>query len=227
MNLYELIKANNFAGFSTTLIRRFTIQMLNSLVLLRHHRVVHCDLKPENVLLKHPAKSAVQVIDFGSSCFENEKGKPRAHARPGASSTWCTVYTYIQSRFYRSVEVILGANYHMAIDMWSLGCILAELYTGMPLFPGEVRRLLIGVHRCLSAVRRTSKNSSHVSWRYLGCLKSTWSRGLRARRSFSTRWVHPDRSSTRRADVGVQVPRRWRKCSSATTKTLWTSLRSV
>ncbi|GAA5826286.1 hypothetical protein JCM3770_001672 [Rhodotorula araucariae] len=47
------------------------------------------------------------------------------------------VYTYIQSRFYRSPEVILGSNYTMAIDMWSLGCILAEMYTGYPIFPGE------------------------------------------------------------------------------------------
>jgi dual specificity tyrosine-phosphorylation-regulated kinase 2/3/4 len=48
-----------------------------------------------------------------------------------------SVYTYIQSRFYRSPEVILGMSYSMAIDMWSLGCILAELYTGFPIFPGE------------------------------------------------------------------------------------------
>jgi len=47
------------------------------------------------------------------------------------------VYTYIQSRFYRSPEVILGIPYNPAIDMWSFGCILAELYTGYPLFPGE------------------------------------------------------------------------------------------
>ncbi|GAW07481.1 kinase-like protein [Lentinula edodes] len=94
--------------------------MLMSLTLMRHHRIVHCDLKPENVLLRHPAKSAIKVIDFGSSCLEHEK-----------------IYTYIQSRFYRSPEVILGMNYHMAIDMWSLGCILAELYTGYPIFPGE------------------------------------------------------------------------------------------
>ncbi|KAI5479041.1 dual-specificity tyrosine-(Y)-phosphorylation regulated kinase [Pseudohyphozyma bogoriensis] len=120
INLYELVKANSFAGFTTTLIRRFTMQILGSLILLRHHRVVHCDLKPENILLKHPAKSAIKVIDFGSSCFEHEK-----------------VYTYIQSRFYRSPEVILGMNYHMAIDMWSLGCIIAEMYTGYPIFPGE------------------------------------------------------------------------------------------
>jgi hypothetical protein len=47
INLYELIKANNFSGFSTTLVRRFTVQMLSSLQLMRSHRIVHCDLKPE------------------------------------------------------------------------------------------------------------------------------------------------------------------------------------
>lgn len=47
------------------------------------------------------------------------------------------VYTYVQSRFYRSPEVILGHPYATSIDMWSLGCIMAELFTGYPLFPGE------------------------------------------------------------------------------------------
>ncbi|WFD28354.1 hypothetical protein MNAN1_003364 [Malassezia nana] len=120
INLYELIKANNFEGFSTTLIRRFAYQTLTSLSLMGQARIVHCDLKPENILLVHPRRSEIRVIDFGSSCFDDEK-----------------VYTYIQSRFYRSPEVILGIDYHMAIDMWSLGCILVELHTGYPLFPGE------------------------------------------------------------------------------------------
>jgi dual specificity tyrosine-phosphorylation-regulated kinase 2/3/4 len=60
------------------------------------------------------------VIDFGSSCYEHQR-----------------IYTYIQSRFYRAPEVILGSRYGLPIDMWSLGCILAELTTGCPLFPGE------------------------------------------------------------------------------------------
>ncbi|PSN65861.1 hypothetical protein BS50DRAFT_635070 [Corynespora cassiicola Philippines] len=120
MNLYEFIKAHEFKGFSLRLIRRFCRQMLSSLVLLKSRKVIHCDLKPENILLAHPLHSEIKVIDFGSSCFEHEK-----------------VYTYIQSRFYRSPEVILGMSYGLPIDMWSLGCILAELLTGYPIFPGE------------------------------------------------------------------------------------------
>ena len=81
------------------------------------HSVVHRDLKPENILLCQPGRSAVKVIDFGSSCFETQP-----------------VYSYIQSRFYRSPEVILGLPYYCAIDMWSLGCVLAELILGLPLF---------------------------------------------------------------------------------------------
>lgn len=120
MNLYEFIKTNSFKGFSLGLIRIFATQLLHSLVFLQKEKIIHCDLKPENVLLKAANKSRIKLIDFGSSCFEDER-----------------VYTYIQSRFYRSPEVILGLKYDTSIDMWSFGCILSELYTGYPLFPGE------------------------------------------------------------------------------------------
>lgn len=66
INLYELIKANGFVGFTTALIRRFTSQMLMSLQLMRHHRIVHCDLKPEVCVLPldlHP------VADFIPECL--------------------------------------------------------------------------------------------------------------------------------------------------------------
>ena len=70
----------------------------------------------------------MQVIDFGSSCFESER-----------------LFTYIQSRYYRSAEVIFGLPYGPPIDMWSFGCILAELLIGKPLFPGKhcTRRAMV------------------------------------------------------------------------------------
>merc|ERR1719422_2765739 len=120
MNLYELIKKNNFQGFSIALIRRFAFSLLQCLKMIHREKIIHCDLKPENILLRQRGQSSIKVIDFGSSCYEHQR-----------------VYTYIQSRFYRSPEVILGLPYSMPIDMWSFGCILAELYTGYPLFPGE------------------------------------------------------------------------------------------
>ncbi|KAJ8261895.1 hypothetical protein GJAV_G00159680 [Gymnothorax javanicus] len=120
VNLYELIKKNNFQGFSLALIRRFAHSLLKCLQMLHREKIIHCDLKPENILLSQKGQGNIKVVDFGSSCYEQQR-----------------VYTYIQSRFYRSPEVILGHPYSMAIDMWSLGCILAELYTGYPLFPGE------------------------------------------------------------------------------------------
>ena len=120
MNLYDFLKGNEFQGLSLSLIKRFAIQILQTLVLLQEAKIIHCDLKPENVLLRQPNRSAIKVIDFGSSCFSDKR-----------------VYTYIQSRFYRAPEIILGIPYSTAIDMWSFGCILAELYIGFPIFPGE------------------------------------------------------------------------------------------
>ena len=120
VNLYDFIKMNNFLGFSLSLIKRFAIQILISLYYMREHNIVHCDLKPENILLRKINKSGIKIIDFGSSCFTDER-----------------VYTYIQSRFYRAPEIILGIPYTQAIDMWSFGCIMAEFAMGYPIFPGE------------------------------------------------------------------------------------------
>ncbi|KAG9056446.1 dual specificity protein kinase yak1 [Serendipita sp. 407] len=118
-NLYELIKQNSFSGLSTQLVKVFTAQLLDALTVLKDARLIHCDLKPENILLKSLQSPQIKVIDFGSACHEKQ-----------------TVYTYIQSRFYRSPEVLLGVPYTSAIDMWSLGCIAVELFLGLPLFPG-------------------------------------------------------------------------------------------
>ncbi|CAG7724883.1 unnamed protein product, partial [Allacma fusca] len=120
LNLYELIRRNHYQGFSFSLIKKFTVCLLKCLVLLKQENIIHCDLKPENILLRRRGSSGIKVIDFGSSCFTHER-----------------VFSYIQSRFYRAPEVILGIPYTTAIDIWSLGCVLTELSTGYPLFPGE------------------------------------------------------------------------------------------
>ena len=100
--------------------------MLQSLSVLGSSHIIHCDLKPENILLSDSNLSSVKLIDFGSSCFSNQR-----------------VYTYIQSRFYRAPEIVLGVPYTAAIDIWSFGCILVELYTGIPIFPCESEKELI------------------------------------------------------------------------------------
>ncbi|CAH6723848.1 dual specificity protein kinase Yak1p [[Candida] jaroonii] len=118
-NLYELIKQNQFQGLNMKLVKILTKQLLESMAQLKSFQMIHCDLKPENILLCQPDKPEIKVIDFGSACFTRE-----------------TIYSYVQSRFYRSPEVILGLPYTESIDMWSVGCIVGELFLGLPLFPG-------------------------------------------------------------------------------------------
>jgi dual specificity tyrosine-phosphorylation-regulated kinase 2/3/4 len=120
INLYELIKSNDHKGFPLDIVRRMAIQILQGLRFMKKRSIWHWDLKPENILLKKTNKTGIKIIDLGSSCFETEQ-----------------VYTYIQSRFYRAPEIMLGIPYTTAIDMWSFAWICVELYTGFPLFPGE------------------------------------------------------------------------------------------
>ena len=115
-----MLKDNGYYGISLDLIRRMALQILNALYFLHQNKIIHADLKPENILLKERNKSGIKVIDFGSSCFEGN-----------------TIYTYIQSRYYRAPEVILGMPYDTKIDIWSFGCIIAELHLGYPLFSGD------------------------------------------------------------------------------------------
>ena len=118
-NLYQVIKKSK--SLSLPLVRKFAYQLLNSLHFLYNEvHIIHSDLKPENILLREPNMIGIKIIDFGSSCRYNDK-----------------IFNYIQSRFYRAPEVLLGMDYSHPIDMWSLGCILVELHTGVPLFPGQ------------------------------------------------------------------------------------------
>ncbi|KAM0867165.1 hypothetical protein ACQ4PT_042165 [Festuca glaucescens] len=123
-NLYEFQKYNQESGdevyFSLPRIQAIARQCLEALVYLHHLNIVHCDLKPENILMKSYSRCEIKVIDLGSSCFLTDN-----------------LILYVQSRSYRAPEIILGLPYDQKIDIWSLGCIFAELYTGEVLFPNE------------------------------------------------------------------------------------------
>lgn len=121
INLYELLKQNSYVGIGLDLLRNFLSQILHALDVLVRSEIIHCDLKPENILVKALDTTELKIIDFGSAC--------QLHY---------PIYSYVQSRFYRSPEVLLGwTRYDSKIDMWSLGCVAAELFLGIPLFPGQ------------------------------------------------------------------------------------------
>ncbi|KAG9510384.1 Homeodomain-interacting protein kinase 2, partial [Fragariocoptes setiger] len=122
-NLYDFIKRNKFSPLPLRCIRPILQQVLTALLKLKQLGLIHADLKPENIMLVEPARQPfrVKVIDFGSA----------SHVSKAVCST------YLQSRYYRSPEVLLGLPFCEAIDMWSLGCVIAELFLGWPLYPGS------------------------------------------------------------------------------------------
>jgi dual specificity tyrosine-phosphorylation-regulated kinase 2/3/4 len=102
-DLFSALRQQRFVGFPLA-----TAQMVarEVAVALRHthsHGIVHADIKPENILFTDTMRQSVKVIDFGCSCYDGK-----------------LLFSYIQSRFYRAPEVVLGLQYGMPIDTWSL-----------------------------------------------------------------------------------------------------------
>ncbi|KAG8926287.1 Cyclin-dependent kinase catalytic subunit [Tulasnella sp. 418] len=110
-------------GLGPNIVKKFTYQLIKGLYYCHAHRILHRDLKPQNLLID--AQGNLKLADFGLA---------RAFGIP------LRTYTHeVVTLWYRSPEVLLGArNYSTSIDMWSVGCIMAEmLMRGVPLFPGD------------------------------------------------------------------------------------------
>ncbi|OQV21916.1 Dual specificity tyrosine-phosphorylation-regulated kinase mbk-2 [Hypsibius exemplaris] len=123
MDMYSLLcKRMKTKDFEKGTVRKFALGMLRALRFLEQNGIIHCDLKPENVLLVNPSRTGIKLCDFNTSCLFSQR-----------------LYHYLQSRYYRAPEILLRIKdraYGPPIDMWSFGCVLAEIATGSILFPG-------------------------------------------------------------------------------------------
>ena len=123
-NLYDFQEYTNKNKmekyFTLPRLQKIATQVLICLDYIHSLRLIHCDLKPENILIKSITETKVKVIDFGSSSFIHDM-----------------LSSYIVSRSYRAPEIVMGCKYDYKIDLWSLGCIMAELYTGNVLFQSD------------------------------------------------------------------------------------------
>ena len=121
IDLREVLKKfGRDVGINLKAVREYARQMFLGLSLLRKCNVLHADLKPDNVLVNE-SRTTLKICDLGSASDASENEITR----------------YLVSRFYRAPEIILGLPYDFAIDMWSIGCTLFELYTGKILFTGR------------------------------------------------------------------------------------------
>lgn len=104
------------------LVKMYAYQMFRALAYIHSLGICHRDIKPQNLLVD-PATHILKLCDFGSA-KKLVKGEPNV--------------SYICSRYYRAPELIFGCqDYNCIIDVWSVGCVIAELLLGQPLFPGE------------------------------------------------------------------------------------------
>lgn len=135
MSVFDFLKAGGFVGFPMSHIQSFARQLFRSIAYLHDLQLIHTDLKPENVLLVNSSYSNlptnkrgvqtrrvlwdtdIRLIDFGSATFQEEY-----HS------------SVVSTRHYRAPEIILGLGWSFPCDIWSVGCILIEFFTGDALF---------------------------------------------------------------------------------------------
>ncbi|CAL6372089.1 unnamed protein product [Bathycoccus prasinos] len=155
-NLYEWMVDQRFTGASERVCKTVAKQLARALSFLKSLGIIHCDVKPENILLERRSETvsvnplskvssypSTARAGFTSSTQKYDAGNGnniRVKLIDFGSSCFAHVpriYPYVQSRFYRAPEVMLrDREYDQSIDMWSFACVLAELKRGSPIWPG-------------------------------------------------------------------------------------------
>ena len=134
MNLRDLTKKyGRGIGLHINAVKVYAAQMFIALLHLQQCGVLHADIKPDNILVNE-SRTAVKICDFGSAMFSGDN----------------EITPYLVSRFYRSPEVILGLPYDHPMDMWSIGCVIYELFTGQILFKGRTNNEML---KCMMDVK--------------------------------------------------------------------------
>ncbi|KAJ3268032.1 hypothetical protein HDV01_003521 [Terramyces sp. JEL0728] len=122
-NTRELLKKKTL---SLPTVKSFTWQLFQGLSALQREKIIHSDIKPDNIIVSESMKT-IKICDFGTAFYTYEP----------------EITPYLVSRFYRAPEIILGIRPDHPIDVWSVGCTIYEYYTGKILFPGKTNNQMI------------------------------------------------------------------------------------
>ncbi|KAF2860163.1 serine/threonine protein kinase [Piedraia hortae CBS 480.64] len=145
LSVFDFLKQGGFVPFPGSHIQAFARQLLGSIAFLHDLNLIHTDLKPENILLlSHEYQAFTYNRNIpSSSTLSNRSAKfrrvlmsPHINLIDFGSATFDDEYhsSVVSTRHYRAPEIIMGIGWTFPIDLWSLGCILVECWTGDALF---------------------------------------------------------------------------------------------
>ncbi|RXG51700.1 Serine/threonine-protein kinase Doa [Armadillidium vulgare] len=171
LSVFDFLKDNNYRPYPLDQVRHMSYQLCYAVKFLHENKLTHTDLKPENILfcdsdfeitydpkkkrdVRGVKRTDIRLIDFGSATFDHEH-----HS------------TIVSTRHYRAPEVILELGWSQPCDVWSIGCIMFELYLGITLFQThDNREHLAMMERILGPIPYRMGRKTRTNYFYHGTL---------------------------------------------------------